>query len=63
MENSTHSFRETNFMLQRIQESQIKSKTVVGWSLRKKEGISYAVFFLSEGIFCNICVSSQCIVY
>ena len=45
MENSTHSFRETNLMLQRIQESQIKSKTVVGWSLRKKEGISYAVFF------------------
>ena len=63
MENSTHSFRETNLMLQRIQESQIKSKTVVGWSLRKKEGISYTVFFLSEGIFCNICVSSQCIVY
>ena len=27
MENPTHSFRETNFVLQLIQESQIKSKT------------------------------------
>ena len=51
MENSTHSFRETNFMLQRIQESQIKSKTVVGWSLRKKEGISYTVFFCPKEFF------------
>ena len=44
MENPTHSFRETNLVLQLIQESQIKSKTVMSWSSRKKK----------EGIFCTV---------
>ena len=40
MENPTHSFRETNLVLQLMQESQIKSKTVMSWSSqKKKEGI------------------------
>ena len=38
MENPTHSFRETNLVLQLIEELQIKSKTVMSWSLRKKRG-------------------------
>ena len=42
MENPTHSFRGTNFVLQLIKESQIKSKTVKSWNSQKKK----------EGIFC-----------
>ena len=37
MENPTHSFREANLVLQLIYESQIKSKTVMSWSSRKKK--------------------------
>ena len=44
MENPTHSFRETNLVLQLIQESQIKSKTMLSWSSRKKK----------EGVFCTV---------
>ena len=38
LENLTPSFRETNLVLQLIQESKIKSKTVVSWSLQKEKG-------------------------
>ena len=31
MENATHSFRETNLVLQLIKKLQVKSKTVMGW--------------------------------
>ena len=44
IENPTYSFRETNQVLQLLQESQSKSKTVMSWSSRKKK----------EGIFCNV---------
>ena len=37
MENHTHSFRETNLVLQLIEESQVNIKTVMGWSPRKKK--------------------------
>ena len=59
MENPTHSFRETNFVLQLIQESQIKSKTdeLVGARERKKRAF-FVPFILSE-----IRVLSQCIMY
>ena len=40
-------------------ESQIKSKTVISWSSRKKK----VPFILSELKFFNICILSQCIVY
>ena len=56
MENPTHSFRETNFVLQLIQESQIKGKAVMSWRA------FFEPFILSEGRFFNICVSFQCIV-
>ena len=56
-ENPTPSFRETNLVLQLIWESQIKSKTVMSWSSL------FVPFILSEGIFFNICVLSQFIVY
>ena len=47
MENPTHSFKETNHVLQLIWESQIKSKTVMSWSSRmKKEGIFCTVYFV-----------------
>ena len=60
MENPTHSFRETNRVLQLIQESQIKSKTVMSWSSQnKKEFIFYIVYFVWKEIF----VLSQRIVY
>ena len=44
MENPTHSFRETKLVFQLIYESQIKSKTVMSWSSRKKkEDIFYVL--------------------
>ena len=42
--NSTHCFREKNLLLELLQELQIKSKTVMSWSSRKKK----------EGIFCTV---------
>ena len=62
MENRTHSCRETNLVFQLIQESQIKSKTEMSWSLRKINEGMFVPFILSEGIFL-IYVLSQCIVY
>ena len=44
MENPIYSFRETNLELQLRQESQIKSKTVISWSSRKKK----------QGILCTL---------
>ena len=44
MQNPTHSFGETKLVLEVIQESQIKSKTVMSWSSRKKK----------DGIFCTV---------
>ena len=58
LENPTHSFRETYIVLQLLQKSKIKSKTVMSWSSQKKiEGI-----FLLLAFF-KVCVLSQCIVY
>ena len=37
MGNPKHSFRETDLVLQLIEELQIKSKTVMSWSSRKKK--------------------------
>ena len=37
MENPTYNFRETNLVLQLMQELQIKSKTVISWSWKKKK--------------------------
>ena len=58
MENPTHSFRETNLVLQLILELQIKSKTVMSCSSRKKkeDGFLYCLFspmeiFLSFVLF------------
>ena len=49
-------------VLQLIQESQIKSKTVMSWSSRKKKEGFFVPFILSEGYFFSICILSQCIV-
>ena len=52
IENPTHSFWETNLVLQLIWESQIKSKTVMSWSSRKrKEGIFCTVYFVRKKFF------------
>ena len=52
MENPTHSFRERNLVLQLIKKSQIKSKTVMNWSLRKKkEDIFCTVYFVRRNLF------------
>ena len=50
MENPKQNFRDTNLVLQLIYESQIKSKTVKNWSLRKKKGghILYRLFCPKE---------------
>ena len=59
MENPTHSFRETNLVLQLIWESQINSKTVISWSSWKKKESIFLPVIWSEGIY----VLSQCILY
>ena len=51
MENPSHSFREINLVLQLIQKSQIKSKTAMSWSSRKKKEGIFVPFILSEGNF------------
>ena len=52
MENPTHSFRGSNLVLQLTKESQIKSKTVISWSSRKKkQGVFCAVYFVRRKIF------------
>ena len=52
MGNPKHSFRETDLVLQLIEESQIKSKTVMSWSLRKKkESIFCTVYFVQREFF------------
>ena len=49
MENPTHSFREANFVLQLIKESQIKSKTVsYELELAKEKGGHFLYCFFSE---------------
>ena len=60
MENPKHSFSKTNFVLQLILESQIKSKTVMSWSLRKKRKKRdfFVLFILSEGNICFISMYS-----
>ena len=63
MQNPTHQFKETNLVLQLIEESEIKSETVMSWSSwKKKEGI-FVPFILSKRKFFSICVLSQFIVY
>ena len=61
-ENPIHRFREMNLVLQVIQESQMKSKTGISWSSRKKKEDIFCTVYLSERIFLKICVLSQCIV-
>ena len=63
MENPTHGFRETNPVLELMQESQSKSKTVMSWGLRKKKEGIFLPFILPEGNLFKICVLSQYIVY
>ena len=60
MENLTRSFRETNLVLQLIQESQIKGETVMNWSSRrKKQGIFRAVYFVRRKFFKYFCFISM----
>ena len=52
LENPTHSFREKNLALQLMQKSQIKSKTVMSWSSRKKKrGHFFEPYICPKGIF------------
>ena len=57
-----HSFIETNLVPQPIEESQIKSKTVMSYSSRKKKK-TFVPFILSEGNFLKIFNLSQFTVY
>ena len=61
--NPSHSFIETNLVLQLILESQSKINTVMSWSSRKKKkGIFCTVYFVRRN-FLKIFVLSQRIVY
>ena len=51
----THSFGETNVVLQLMQESQKKGKTVMRWiSRKKKEEIFCTVYFVQRKLFWHI---------
>ena len=63
MENPTHSFIEINHVLQLLWEMRIKSKTVMSWSSRRKKECIFCTVYFNRGIFLNICVLSQFIVY
>ena len=56
--NIPHSFRETNLVPMPIEESQIKSETVMSWSSQKIKRAFFVPFILSKGNFCKICVLS-----
>ena len=51
MGNSTQSFTETIILLQLIQESQIKCKTVMSWISRKKKGQFLSRLFCPKEMF------------
>ena len=55
IENPTHNFREMKLKLQLIQESRLKSKTVMRCSSRKKKCIFLNVYFVQKNFF-NILV-------
>ena len=66
MENSTRNFGETKFVLQLIQESQIKRKTLMRWSSWKKKGSIFLhhlfcpkEIFLAFVFYLNIYVLSK----
>ena len=60
MKNPTHSFREMNLVLQLIQESQIKSKTMMIWSSQKKKGAFFVPFIVSKAsFFLDLCFISM----
>ena len=59
IENPPYSFRETNLVLQLIKELQIKSKTViVGTRKKKKDGIFCTIYFVRRNFICFISMSS-----
>ena len=62
MENSTHSFRKINHVLQLVQKLRIKTNCDE-LELAKEKQEHFVTFILAEGNFFNICVLSQCIVY
>ena len=51
MENPTHSFRQTNLVLQLIEESRIKSKTLMSWNRERKNKAFFVPFILSKRNF------------
>ena len=60
MENPTYIFRETNFVLQLIQELQIKSRAVMSQiSQKKEEGIFRTVYFVQREFFKGLCFISM----
>ena len=60
MENPSHSFRETNLVLQLIEESESKSRTVMSSKSRKKEeGIFCTVYFVQRNFFKHMCFISM----
>ena len=63
MENSTHSFRETNLVLQPLYEAKIKSKNMMSWSSPKKKGNIFCTIYFVWRKFFNICLLSQCRAY
>ena len=60
MENPTHIFRETNLVLQLIQELQIKSRAVMSQiSQKKEEEIFRTVYFVQREFFEGLCFISM----
>ena len=53
----------TKLLPQPIEETQIKSKTVMKWSSQKKKRAFFVPFISSKDNFLKTCFSTQCIMY
>ena len=63
MENPTHSFRETNPYFSSYKNHKLKVKLWLVGARKRKKRAFFVPLILSKGIFFNICVLSQCILY
>ena len=63
MKNPTHSFKRRTLCFSSYKNGKLKVKLWWVWASERKKRAFFVPFILSEEIFFNICVLSQCIMY